>query len=161
MLVDWAYPQFPPLLPLLPYLLLALGLCGVLALHLNLKRDLAVQSKRSQRMETMLLRLRDTAGKHAVAPTVEPVVSEPPVCAPASPRPGMNLSRRVQTLRLLRRGEDLGYIAAALGVPRREVELVVRVHQLTGQLTGRLAAPASAQPPAARPGAVASRQPPG
>jgi len=151
MLVDWA---FPPLLPLLPDLLVALGLCATLAMYLTLKRDLAVQSKRSQRMETMLLRLRDTTGKHPAAPAVEPLVSETPLCMPASPRPGMNLSRRVQTLRLLRRGEDLGFIAAALGVPRREVELVVRVHQLTGQLV----AAASAQAPAARPGAVAPGQ---
>jgi hypothetical protein len=153
MLVDWAFPQ---LLPLLPYLLVALGLGATLVMYLTLKRDLAVQSKRSQRMETMLLRLRDTAGKQA-APAVEPPVSEMPAGMPPSPRPGMNLSRRVQTLRLLRRGEDLGFIAAALGVPRREVELVVRVHQLTGQF----AAATSAQSPAARPGAIAPGQPPG
>jgi hypothetical protein len=157
MLVDWAFPQLLPLLPLLPYLLLVLGLCGTLAMYLTLKRDLAVQSKRSQRMETMLLRLRDAAGKRAAAPAVEPAASETPAYVPVSPRPGMNLSRRVQTLRLLRRGEDLGYIAAALGVPRREVELVVRVHQLTGQF----ATTASAGPPAARSAAVAPGPLPG
>ena len=47
------------------------------------------------------------------------------------PRPGMNLNRRVQALRLLRRGENLEHIAAALGVPLCEIELLVRIEQLT------------------------------
>ncbi len=44
-----------------------------------------------------------------------------------NPLSGMNLSKRTQAVRLLRRGEDVGHIAAAMGVPRGEVELLVRV----------------------------------
>jgi hypothetical protein len=132
------------LLPLLPYLLLAAGLCGVLAMYLTLKREIAAQLKRNRRVEAMLLRLREAAAG-PTAPGVEPSFSEMPGFLTPAPRPGMNLSRRVQALRLLRRGEDLGHIAAALGVPRKEVELVVRVHKLTGgQLTLAAFAPAGA-----------------
>jgi hypothetical protein len=133
------------LVPVLPYILLALGLCGVLAMYLALKRELAAQAKRNQRVEAMLLRLREAAA--ALPPRVEePAFSDLGGFQPSSPRPGMNLSRRVQALRLLRRGEDLGHIAAALGVPRKEVELVVRVHKLTGgQFTPARLAPSGAE----------------
>jgi hypothetical protein len=132
------------LLPLLPYILLALGLGGVLATYLALKREIAAQGKRNQRVEAMLLRLREaTAGN--TPRVMEPAFSDLTGFQTPSPRPGMNLSRRVQALRLLRRGEDLGHIAAALGVPRKEVELVVHIHKLTaGQFTPAGYAPAGA-----------------
>jgi hypothetical protein len=34
-------------------------------------------------------------------------------------------------MRMLRRGQDLAHIAAALGVPRKEVELLIRVQGMT------------------------------
>ena len=33
-------------------------------------------------------------------------------------------------MRMLRRGEDVAHVAAALGVPRREVELLIRVQSM-------------------------------
>jgi DNA-binding NarL/FixJ family response regulator len=45
----------------------------------------------------------------------------------------MNLSKRLQALRLLRRGEDIGHVAAALGISRREVELLVRVQEFSAK----------------------------
>jgi len=83
------------------------------------------------------LRLREAAGGDTPR-VVEPAFSDMTGFLAPSARPGMNLSRRVQALRLLRRGEDLGHIAAALGVPRNEVELVVRIHRITGQITGQI-----------------------
>lgn len=122
------------LLPLLPSILLALGLCGILAMYFSLKRQIAVQARRNQRAEALLQRLREAASSHTPQ-AVEPPLSEAPRLVATPPRSGMNLNRRFQVLRLLRRGEDLGHIAAALGVARTEVELVVRVHQLTTMLT--------------------------
>jgi hypothetical protein len=40
---------------------------------------------------------------------------------------GMNLTKRVQILRSHRRGENSAQIAATLGVPRAEVDLVVKL----------------------------------
>ena len=65
---------------------------------------------------------------------------EPAATAISLLRSGMNVSKRVQAMRLLRRGENVAHIAAALGVPRREVELLIRVHQLS---TARAASAAS------------------
>lgn len=44
---------------------------------------------------------------------------------------GMNLSRRVQILRLEKRGQSPAQIAASLGVPQPEVELVLKISRLT------------------------------
>jgi len=49
---------------------------------------------------------------------------------PAGPRPGLNMSKRSQALRLHRRGESAEQIAAALQVPRQEVELLLKVHRV-------------------------------
>ncbi len=49
---------------------------------------------------------------------------------PAAARPGLNLSKRSQALRMHRRGENAEQIAAALQVPRQEVDLLVKVHRI-------------------------------
>jgi hypothetical protein len=158
------------LLPAAPDLLLGLAVVGVLAMHLALKREITSQGMRGRRMEAMLLRLREagsaaasSAGaQRADAPAGIGEGQEfhpgPLPFAPAGPRSGMNVSRRVQALRLLRRGEDLGHIASALGVPRCEVELLVRVHRLalaaaTSPERAAPAAPAPARPSSALMGA--------
>lgn len=55
-------------------------------------------------------------------------------CGPA-PRPGLNLTSRTQVLRRRRQGEDAGQIAAALGLSRTEVELLLKVDQIAMQRT--------------------------
>jgi hypothetical protein len=45
-------------------------------------------------------------------------------------RGALNLSRRSQALRLARRGDSPERIAAELGVPRQEVELLLKVHRI-------------------------------
>lgn len=49
--------------------------------------------------------------------------------AAARPVTGMNLNKRGQALRMHRRGETPDQIAAALGVPVNEVELLLKVHR--------------------------------
>jgi hypothetical protein len=56
----------------------------------------------------------------------EPVLQ--PVAAPA--RPGLNLSKRSQALRMHRRGDAPEQIAAALELPRQEVDLLLKVHRI-------------------------------
>ena len=91
------------------YGLLATGLLASLMLFLSLKREIHRQRPKPEKVK----------------------LPEPePVFVPAQPRSGINVNRRVHALRLLRRGEDVAHVAAALGVPRREVELLVRVQGL-------------------------------
>jgi len=49
---------------------------------------------------------------------------------PGMPKPGMNLSRRSHALRLHRKGSSPEHIAASIDVPRQEVELLIKVHEI-------------------------------
>jgi hypothetical protein len=110
----------------LPYLLIAAGLAATLALFLALKREIGAQGTRQKmRIEEMVLRL-----KEAERPAPPVILEAPAPFVPAPLRAGLNLSKRVHALRMLRRGEDVSHIAAALGVPRQEVELLVRVQTI-------------------------------
>jgi hypothetical protein len=46
------------------------------------------------------------------------------------PRPGLNLSKRSQALRMHRRGEPPEQIAATLAVSRQEVDLLLKIHRI-------------------------------
>lgn len=50
---------------------------------------------------------------------------------PAPPKSGLNVTKRTQILRLSRRGDDPANIASTLNIPRREIELLLKVHQLS------------------------------
>ena len=50
--------------------------------------------------------------------------------APAPPKSGLNFSKRSQVIRLSRRGEPAENIAASLNMPRRQVELLLKVQAI-------------------------------
>jgi len=50
--------------------------------------------------------------------------------APPMPSASLNLNKRTQVLRMSRRGERSENIAASLSLPRREVELLLKIHGL-------------------------------
>lgn len=113
--------------------LLALGLLAALALFVSLKYEIRVQARKDRaRMDAVLKRLQEAAETPTrlpeAVPAAEAVVSE---FIPL--RSGLNMNKRVQAIRLLRRGEDAGHVAAALGVTRREIELLMRVQKLSAQ----------------------------
>jgi hypothetical protein len=109
----------------LPYLLIAAGLVSTLALFLALKREIGTQGVRQKiRIEEMLVRMNE------VERPAQPVTQEAAPFVPAPLRAGLNLNKRVHAMRMLRRGEDVSHIAAALGVPRKEVELLIRVQTI-------------------------------
>ncbi len=56
--------------------------------------------------------------------------------APVPVRRSVNLSKRSQVIRLSRRGEPVENIATTLGLPRREVELLLKVHQASAASVG-------------------------
>lgn len=47
-----------------------------------------------------------------------------------STRPALNLNKRSQALRMHRRGDSPEQIAAALEIPRQELDLLVKVHHI-------------------------------
>ncbi|HMD70421.1 MAG TPA: hypothetical protein VKF41_03720 [Bryobacteraceae bacterium] len=49
---------------------------------------------------------------------------------PGLPKPGMNVVKRSQALRMHRRGDPPEQIAAALELPRQEVDLLLKVHSI-------------------------------
>jgi DNA-binding NarL/FixJ family response regulator len=53
---------------------------------------------------------------------------------------GVNLNRRGQVLRLRRRGRTVEEIASTLEIPRGEVELMVKVHELSQKAAGAASA---------------------
>lgn len=53
-----------------------------------------------------------------------------PTSAPAAAQ-AVNLNKRGQVLRMRRRGENPETIAAALSIPRNEVDLLLKVHQMS------------------------------
>jgi hypothetical protein len=105
---------------LFQYALLVLGLTGSLVLFLNMKREMRSQATKQG------ARIEELASKtYAAPPAAEPVYIA------VAPTSGLNVSKRVQAMRMLRRREDVSHVAAALGVTRAEIELLIRVQKLS------------------------------
>lgn len=130
----------PELIAVIPYIAVAFGLVASLTLFFSVKREMHNVARRERkhvdaRVEAVAAQVRETPA---------PVAAEP-VFVPVTIRPGLNINRRVHASRMLRRGDDVSTVAAALGVPRREVELLVRVQSLVTQniaTAGKIAAAA-------------------
>jgi hypothetical protein len=122
--------------PLLLCILLALGLIASLALFVTLKREMQANARKDRRrMEEIAAALRPTAQGEPPAPAI--------FAAPA--RPGFNLNRRTQAIRLLRRGESASHVSAALGVPQPEIELLIRVQKMAAGWGGGAAGSTAAE----------------
>jgi hypothetical protein len=68
---------------------------------------------------------------NAVAMELQSVkLQTPDGILPGMPKPGMNLTRRSNALRLHRIGTSPEQIAAAIEVPRQEVDLLLKVHEI-------------------------------
>jgi hypothetical protein len=105
-------------------ILLALGLLAALALFVSLKLDVERRSRADRvRVEAILARVREADPTPAPSPLTEQAFS--------TPQSGLNLSKRVRVMRLLREGQDTGQIASALGLPRGEVQLLASIQTLT------------------------------
>jgi len=84
---------------------------------------------RHSESDTGLQALRDSLD--ALAAQLHDLQNHPPVApTPGLPRPGLNLSKRSHALRMHRHGEGAEQIAAALDLPRQEVELLLKVHRI-------------------------------
>jgi len=124
-----------------------LELCGVLALAgscllyvfvLHLKLRTLARNSRHQR-ENLEGRVAQVA-EAAERLRLQVAELERPAGIPAQP---LNLTKRGQILRMRRRGERTETIAGALAIPRNEVELMIKVHDLALEQVEKGGMPAS------------------
>lgn len=119
--------------PLAPYIGLTLVLVLSLCLFLQVKFEMRRQAKKWAEERTALqvanLALRGALDdlRREPEPAAEPVMAAPPRAA------ALNLTRRSQVLRLYHRGEMPEQIAAALGVPLNEVDLLLKVNKMVNE----------------------------
>ncbi len=121
------------LIPLAPLVLLAAASIGGLLYFASLERELSRMKFRLRgsrgpepslgqslkvKLDDLSARLQDAEDRAGVA------------VAPAPTKPSLNLNKRTQVIRMSRRGEPTEKIAAALNIPRREVELLLKVYAL-------------------------------
>ena len=131
------------LIPVMPLALLAAGLVASIYLFISLKCELQKGRARMKRELTraeaenreLKLRIEELGVRLADAEDRTGVL-----VPPAPPRSGLNLGRRTQVIRMWRRGDRPDIIAASLNLPRNEVELLLKVHQLTADGRSRLTA---------------------
>ncbi len=113
--------------------LLAAGLCACLYLFASAKQELRAADKRWQKRlestqaEAEKLRAELAETRERVRDNEE---SSGLLVAPQPTMSGLNLGKRSQAIRLSRRGEEPDRIAATLRLPKREVELLLRVHRI-------------------------------
>jgi hypothetical protein len=113
---------------------LALASAALSFLALVRTRLLACAAERRTRAQTGQLGKAVEAVEKAVESLSEEVRELRLHSAAASPdgtpKPGLNLSKRSQALRMHRRGEPAEQIAATLAVSRQEVDLLLKVHRI-------------------------------
>ncbi len=124
----------------------ALSLAGALMLFFSLKGELARLRKEVEALEE---RRAAEAGelRRALQALAQEFEEERRAALEraAGPKQSMNLSKRSQALRMHRLGASPERIAAELGISRREVELLLKVHRAVLEtVTGREAAAAGA-----------------
>jgi len=125
--------SIPTLFSLAPLVLTAAALVTTLWLFLQLKMEiarLAGASRRPQQTQTEKDLELLSARVNQLAARVEEGSPSPPF-HPVLTANGINLSKRTNVLRLSRRGDTPDHIAATLHVPRREVELLLKIHDLS------------------------------
>lgn len=117
-----------------------LALAAALILHFSLRRELRAGLRDLRDREAALVaEVQDVRAKlNALALKLEEQAASEPAAMPQVPS-GVNISKRIQAIRMLRRGENSAHVAAVLGMPRQEVELLIRVHQMGAHRVTRAA----------------------
>jgi septal ring factor EnvC (AmiA/AmiB activator) len=122
--------------------LLGPALAAAPILYLSLRRELRTTLREQRDKEAALgaevydirakLQTLDAKLQELAAAASEPAAMQQIPSA-------VNMSKRIQAIRMLRRGENSAHIAAALGMARQEVELLIRVHQMGAHRAARAA----------------------
>jgi DNA-binding NarL/FixJ family response regulator len=114
--------------PVTIYAVIATALIAALVLFITAKLEIqqALSAARDARQSV-------DGAVEKLSVGIEQLRTEMSLPAPASapaPGPALNLTKRTQALRMLRRGESVGSIASALRAPRNEIELLVKVQRM-------------------------------
>jgi hypothetical protein len=115
------------------YASLALTLAVCAYLFITLKRDLRVIETRHLRSgETLRTQLKELAEElETVRRELEIMEQKSDPCATVARTLGPGV--RIQALRMIKHGEGPENIAVALGLPRNEVELLIKVQRLLAE----------------------------
>jgi hypothetical protein len=120
-------------LPLAPYVLITLNSLLCLAFFLCLENEIRLLKRASPRqqpgkdtiVQDLKTKLEDLSERVRDAEERAGIFITPP-----SPTASLNLNKRTQIIRMSRRGEPAETISASLSVPRKEIELLLKVHSL-------------------------------
>jgi hypothetical protein len=129
-----APPIAAPVLPLAVATILAVAAIGVSLFAVWRSQALVLLADERartglERCEASVEALRKTAD--GLAAQLREFERHPSVAPlPGSPRLGLNLCKRSQVLRMHRKGDPPDQIAAALEVPRQEIDLLIKVHRI-------------------------------
>lgn len=129
MTMDW----LPLIQPLELFGVLALtGTCLLYTFLLHLKMRAIIGRSREDReqLERRLSEVLEAAERLRVEREETATARPAPVPVPPAGQP-LNLNKRGQVLRMRRRGENSETIAAALSIPQNEVDLLLKVHQMS------------------------------
>lgn len=119
--------------PLAAYVTVAAALVLSIGLFIQVKAEMRWQVKRWSE-EKLALQTANVALRDALE-ELRKEAPPPPDPGPSPPavRPSLNLTRRSQVLRLHHRGEGSEQIAAALGVPVNEVDLMLKINRMVNE----------------------------
>ena len=121
------------LLPGFLYGVVGLGLGFCLYLFVSLKCEIRALEKRGQAAETTLAQTIAEVGASldGVRAELRELQEQTGMLVPPAPaKSGLNLSKRGQVLQMFRRGQAPEQIAASLGLPLTEIDLLIKVHQI-------------------------------
>lgn len=122
------------LIPLAPFVLIAMTAVVCLFFFLCLEHEMRLMNVRWKRrwsaQESSTQELKAQVAELGVR-MLDAEERAGILVAPAPPKSGLNLNKRTQVIRMSRRGEQAERIAATLNLPRREVELLLKVHGRT------------------------------
>ena len=118
------------LIPLGPYALLALMLIACLLMFGSHAR--AIRRLRSQLAGQKFL--SDEQLQQRLDPILARLVETETRCLPAARIvPSLNMNKRNQLIRMSRRGQSAALISTSLSLPKTEVELLLKINNLTSK----------------------------
>lgn len=121
---------------LMPYVLLAVGFGLCLFLFVTLKVEIGGLRRREREDQKQIQELVNIGSEARselarLKTGLGEVQGQIGILVPPAPaRSGLNLTKRTQVLRMHRAGQESAGIAVALGLPRAEVDLLIKVQRL-------------------------------
>ena len=119
------------LIPLAPFLLIAINSVLCLFFFLCLEHEMRIMKLRLNRRQNTQQTAADELKAQVAELTARVLDTEERtgvLVAPTPPKSGLNLNKRSQVIRMSRRGEQAEKIAASLNLPQREVELLLKIY---------------------------------